>query len=79
MWRSAGLSVVFVVAAAGKSSTTGRARAATAVLAMPDVKERLARLGAEPTPQAPDEFTQFVRDEIARWAKVVRASGATVD
>jgi tripartite-type tricarboxylate transporter receptor subunit TctC len=49
------------------------------VLEMPDVKERLERLGAEPLPQSPEDFTRFVRDEIVRWGKVVKASGATAD
>lgn len=49
------------------------------VLEMPDVKERLERLGAEPLPQSPEDFARFVRDEIARWGKVVKASGATAD
>jgi tripartite-type tricarboxylate transporter receptor subunit TctC len=51
----------------------------TALLGLPDVKERLARLGAEPAPQSPDDFARFVRAEIARWGKVVKASGAKVD
>ncbi len=44
-----------------------------------DTKERLALLGADPMVLSPDEFARFVRAEIAKWAKVVKASGATVD
>jgi len=51
----------------------------TALLGLPDVKERLERIGAEPAPQSAEEFARFVRDEIARWGKVVKASGAKVD
>ncbi len=50
-----------------------------AVLEAQDIKERLERLGAEPAPQSPEDFARFVREEIARWAKVVKASGARVD
>jgi len=50
-----------------------------ALLAMADVKERLAGLGAEPAPMSPEEFGRYVRAEIAKWAKVVRESGAKVD
>jgi tripartite-type tricarboxylate transporter receptor subunit TctC len=51
----------------------------TAILQAPDIKDRLERLGAEPSPQSPEEFARFVREEIAKWAKVVKASGATAD
>ena len=50
-----------------------------ALLALADVKERLAGLGAEPAPMSPEEFGRYVRAEIAKWAKVVRESGAKVD
>ena len=45
----------------------------------PELKERLTALGAEPSTKSPDAFSQYVRDEIARWAKVVKASGAKLD
>jgi tripartite-type tricarboxylate transporter receptor subunit TctC len=51
----------------------------TAVLQAQDIRDRLERLGAEPSPQSPEEFARFVREEIAKWAKVVKASGATAD
>ena len=51
----------------------------TAVLGTPDMKERLAALGADPAPMSPENFGQLVRDEIAKWAKVVKESGAKVD
>lgn len=50
-----------------------------ALLALADVKERLAGLGAEPAPMSPEEFGRYVRGEIAKWAKVVKESGAKVD
>ena len=51
----------------------------TAILADADMKERLDKLGAEPAPLSPDQFANYVREEVAMWAKVVKASGATVD
>lgn len=51
----------------------------TAILALADVKERYVALGAEPGPGNPDEFAAFLRSEIARWAKVIRESGARPD
>ena len=51
----------------------------SAVLEAPDLRERLQRMDAEPSPQSPEDFARFVREEIAKWAKVVKASGATAD
>jgi tripartite-type tricarboxylate transporter receptor subunit TctC len=50
-----------------------------AILAAPDVKERLASSGADPAPTSPEELGRLVRDEIAKWAKVVAESGAKID
>jgi len=46
------------------------------VLAMADVKTRMAEVGMEPAPTSPDAFDAFIRREIERWAPVVKASGA---
>src|SRR2546426_12191604 len=45
----------------------------------PDVKERLAALGAEPSVKAPDQFARYVRQGITKWAKVVKDSGAKAE
>jgi tripartite-type tricarboxylate transporter receptor subunit TctC len=50
-----------------------------AILGDADMKERLDKLGAEPAPLSPEEFAKYVREEVALWSKVVKASGATVD
>jgi tripartite-type tricarboxylate transporter receptor subunit TctC len=50
-----------------------------AALKMPDVTERLAQMGASAAPTTPEEFGRIVRDEIARWAPIVKASGATAN
>lgn len=50
-----------------------------AILGEADLKERLAGLGAEPAPMSSEEFGRFVRSEIAKWAEVVKASGARAD
>jgi tripartite-type tricarboxylate transporter receptor subunit TctC len=46
------------------------------ILALADVKERYASLGAEPGPSDPDQFAAFLKAEIVKWAKVIRDSGA---
>ena len=48
-------------------------------LANPGTKERLSSLGAEPVGSTPSEFAAFLREDIARWTKLVHLSGATAD
>ena len=48
-------------------------------LADKDVQARLAELGAVPTPMTAKTYDEFVKKEVAKWAPVVKASGATVD
>ena len=49
------------------------------ILGMGDVLESLRTQGAEPEGMTPDEFAAYQQSEIAKWAKVVKASGTTVD
>lgn len=45
----------------------------------PELADRLAALGAEPSRKSPAAFAQYVREEIIKWAKVVKASGARLE
>jgi tripartite-type tricarboxylate transporter receptor subunit TctC len=45
----------------------------------PDIRQKLLDLGAEPVGNTPDEFSKLFREEIARWAEVVKVSGARAD
>ena len=45
----------------------------------PEMKERMTSLGIEGTAGTPADFTEFLKRDIARWAKVIKDSGATAD
>jgi tripartite-type tricarboxylate transporter receptor subunit TctC len=44
------------------------------VLAKPEVKERLALLGAEVSPDTPAEFKDYIQAEVDKWARLVKAA-----
>ena len=48
-------------------------------LASPAVRERFKALGAETDPSTPEDFRELSRRETAKWAKVVKFSGAKID
>jgi tripartite-type tricarboxylate transporter receptor subunit TctC len=46
-----------------------------AILKQPDTRERIARDGADPVGNSPQEFGRFIQAEIEKWRKVIRAAG----
>jgi tripartite-type tricarboxylate transporter receptor subunit TctC len=48
-------------------------------VALEEVKDALAKQGAEPAVSTPEEFSVFVRSELAKWAKVVKAADIRLD
>jgi len=54
------------------------ARAAIA-LARPEATKRMATLGIEPRPMATEEFAAFLRADSAKWAEIIRRSGAKLE
>jgi len=48
-------------------------------LALSDVKERLSGAGIDTAGGSPDDYAKFIRDELAKWGPVVKASGAKLD
>jgi tripartite-type tricarboxylate transporter receptor subunit TctC len=51
----------------------------TRVMKLPDVREKFLAQGAEPLSGTPQEASTFMRAEVAKWGKVVKASGARVE
>jgi tripartite-type tricarboxylate transporter receptor subunit TctC len=45
----------------------------------PDIKQRLAEMGSAEVAGSPEKFGALIKAEIAKWAPVVKASGATID
>jgi len=45
----------------------------------PEVRKRMLEQGATPVGSTPEEFAKILREEVARWAEVVRVSGARTD
>lgn len=44
------------------------------ILNMPDIRERLLVSGSEPVGSTPEQFGEYIRTEVAKWAKVMKAS-----
>lgn len=49
------------------------------VIANPEVRDRMISMGLEPTPMGAAQFGEFLKREHAKWAELVRVSGATAD
>jgi tripartite-type tricarboxylate transporter receptor subunit TctC len=55
------------------------AREYSRALQTPDVRARLTNLGAEPNGEIGASFTRMIRDDVSRWAKIVKAAGVKVE
>ena len=51
----------------------------TKILNAPDVRAKLMADGAEPAPNTPEQFAQMIARELAKYARIVKMSGAKVD
>jgi len=49
------------------------------ILQSAEVREKLAAQGAEPMPGTPQAFASFMREEMAKWAPVVKQAGVKLD
>jgi tripartite-type tricarboxylate transporter receptor subunit TctC len=51
----------------------------TRILNSPDIRAKLMADGAEPAPDTPEQFAQMIARELAKYARIIKASGAKVD
>ena len=70
---------VLVPAATPKDVVQKLNGAIAQALKSPDLREQMAREGAETAPNSPEEFATFIRNETAKFAKVIKESGATAN
>ncbi len=68
-----------VPAATPKAIVQKLNQAFVAALNAPETRVRFATLMAEPVPTTPEQFGAFMKSELAKYEKVVKASGARVD
>jgi len=66
---------VVVPAGTPKDIVAALHRMIAAIVALPDIKERLGALGYEPIGSTPEQCAEFFKTEMAKWSKVIRASG----
>jgi tripartite-type tricarboxylate transporter receptor subunit TctC len=69
-----------LVAPAGLPSAVAATRHAATVkaLASPAVKERFGSLGIQPVGSTPEQFAQPIRDDLARWTRVIQTAGIRI-
>jgi len=85
--KEAGVEGVEVPLWFGMLAPAGTPREAVSALAAgvqrvakdPDMRKRLEEQGGEPVGSTPEEFAALLREEVAKWAEVVKVSGATAN
>jgi hypothetical protein len=60
-------------------SSSGLHAEFTRALALPDIREKITNLGAEPVGNRPEEFAMYIKSEGEKYARVIKASGAKAD
>ena len=69
-----------VLPAATPPDVTAKVHAALLkALRMKATRDSFARFGAEILESTPEEFTRFIRDDLAKWSKLVRETGIKLE
>ena len=66
-------------AATPKDVITRLNREVVKIMALPETREKFAQQGVDPASSTPEEFAQLIRDEVARWSKVIRSAGIKLE
>lgn len=66
---------IFAPAATPRSIVSRVSSEVSRILNLPEVQERFATRGAVPKPSSPDEFASFVRSEMDKLARIIKAAG----
>jgi tripartite-type tricarboxylate transporter receptor subunit TctC len=85
--EAAGLTGFDVFSWFGLSASTGTPPAilerlgaeVVATLKEPEIAEKIRAVGAEPAPLGPNEYKNFISEEVRKWSTIVKSSGATAD
>jgi tripartite-type tricarboxylate transporter receptor subunit TctC len=51
----------------------------TRIMKVPEIRDKLTQQGADPVASTPEEFAAYIRAETAKWARVVKISGAKAE
>ncbi len=70
---------LFAPAGTPKAIVAQLQAAVARVLDAPDTKDKLASVGCEPFKGSPEQFAALIKDDLPKWAKIVKDSGATID
>ena len=49
------------------------------IMNMPDIRELFSKQGVDPETNSPEQFARMIRDDYARWTKVIRAAGIKLE
>jgi tripartite-type tricarboxylate transporter receptor subunit TctC len=50
-----------------------------AAVRKPELRERFITLGIDPAGTTPEEFAKFLREEVAKWGKVIKAANVKIE
>ena len=70
---------VVVPAATPKDVVARLNREIVKLMNLPDVREKFAQQSVDPATGTPEDFARLIRDEVARWSKVIRSAGIKVE
>ena len=70
---------LFAPAATPKELVTKWHADVVAVLALPDIRDRVVQLGFQAVGNTPEAYAALIRNDIAKWQRVVKVSGAKAD